>query len=398
MVQTSAGVVSTYFPGDGTVLRGNKAHVDVEFLPEFSAMANAEPVAMSSIKGMPRSDTPHELVKGNLDVLDSELIATMHGIKAMGATAATKNGKFSNKALVAESNRLNIRHLQMIRLIPTLMAFPESYFHLHNMFRPFALPQLEARMALQDTYDMQGPFRRLQRTPDSDQAYSEIKFDAPKYAIRVPTPVEDIFRTLINPHEGKLDMMSWARARRHNLEAQKELNKISLTSNIGKIEQLTGTSEQGFHSQNRTNKELVSIVADHLRTHHVQLTHFAMGTELWNEYTQNTWTYNVTGPRPDMIVQGVYKMPGMDGMTAVVDPLLDTTNPNEIFAVAKMEGAWYGQGPMISNTYNDYERDAVVSKTTEFFQYLIVDDSNIIDNDPNTPYTRRFARKINVAT
>ena len=86
-------------------------------------------------------------------------------------------------------------------------------------------------------------------------------------------------------------------------------------------------------------------------------------------------------------------IPGIANVTAVVDPMLDEART--IYAVNKENGALYGQGPMLSKTYDDNERDAMVAKNIEFFQYLLVDEDNIVTNN-EVPYNRRFAAKITV--
>ena len=134
----------------------------------------------------------------NVPIYDPEIIQTVKEVKAMGFTAEASMKQVYS--LVGDANRQNLRHLQMIRLIPQLLAFPESYFHLHNMFTEISVPQLEARVSLQGVYEQQGPVGRYQRAPDSVLQFAEVKFDLPKYPIRIPTPIEDIYRTLINPH------------------------------------------------------------------------------------------------------------------------------------------------------------------------------------------------------
>lgn len=235
--------------------------------------------------------------------------------------------------------------------------------------------------------------------------YAEVKFDAKKYPILIPTPVEDMYRTIINPHTSKVDQINWARGEKHNEEALRALQTITLGQEtspgtggirIGAIEPLQGNMQDGFHSMNRTAGEINDLIVDHLTTHHSMITHLAMGPKLFRKYRENTWTGPTTiGPWPTRVVQGVFPFPGIENITCVVDPVLGAMEPNTIYAIDKMNGALYGQGPMFSNQFNDTQRDAVISKTTEFYQYLMVDKSTIkVNNDVS--YDRRFAFKINV--
>ena len=366
----------TYHPSSGEVHAGDTTDIDTR--------DNFSNEVVASVEKIPKEGS----IQYNVPIYDNDIISTVKDIKARGFNIEASTGRVMS--VVGDSNRQNLRHLQMIRLVPQLMAFPESYYHLHNMFTEIAIPQLEARVSLQDVYEQQGPIGRYQRTPDSDLQFAEVKFDLPKYPIRIPTPIEDIYRTLINPHTAKLKQMQWARARRHNQEALKELKKAKTTYKVSAPEDLPAGN---FHSKNSMPNQLTKIIKDHLIKHHTFLNYFAFPTELWNMYVENTWVYNVTGPRPTRSVQGVMPIPGIANATAVVDPMLDEART--IYAVNKENGALYGQGPMLSKTYDDNERDAMVAKNIEFFQYLLVDEDNIVTNN-EVPYNRRFAAKITV--
>ena len=369
----------TYHPSTGEIHSGDTTEINTS----NSYTANV----VASVEKVPKEVTAGVEDEYKVPIYDPEIIATIKDIKAKGFNVDASTGRVLS--VLGDANRQNLRHLQMIRLVPQLMAFPESYYHLHNMFTPIDVPQLEARVSLQDVYEQQGPIGRYQRTPDSDLQFAEVKFDLPKYPIRIPTPIEDIYRTLINPHTAKLRQIQWARARRHNEEAMKELKKAKTSYTVAAPEDLGD-----FHSKNSMPNQLTKIIKDHLIKHHTFLNYFAFPTELWNMYVENTWTYNVTGPRPTRSVQGVMPIPGIANAMAVVDPMLDEART--IYAVNKENGALYGQGPMLSKTYDDNERDAMVAKNIEFFQYLLVGEDNIITNN-DVPYNRRFAAKITVS-
>lgn len=390
----------TYHPYIGQISRGDNTDMNLKSSAPQSIVAGViaqREMTPTSIRVSEEETATQYIANAShkTPIYDAALIAAVQELRDLGFGPNAIMAQV--KPMMADANRQNLTHLQMIRLMPYLLAFPESYFHLHNMFTSMDIPMLETRVALQDVYEQQGAVGRYQRTPDSDLQYAEVKFDLPKYPIRIPTPIEDIYRTIINPHESKVRQIQWARAKRHNTEALTQLKTISLTKNISKIDKLQGASEEGFHSANSTAGELTDIISDHLTTHHSQLTDIAMPTGLFRRYVENTWTFNVGGPRPNRIIQGVYDMPGVEGIRVIVDPNLDADSPNTMYVVDKMNGALYGQGPMLSKMYDDNERDAIVTKNTEFFEYLMVTPKNVIVNN-DVSYDRQFALKINVAT
>ena len=379
----------TYHPSTGEVHAGDTTKIDT------SENFSNEVVASVKMTPKPRqvaSEFDDQAVQEfdyEIPIYDSGMLQTIREVKASGYTGESANRRVMS--VLGDANRQNLRHLQMIRLVPQLLAFPESYYHLHNMFTPVPVPQLEARVSLMDVYEQQGPYSRYQPMNDSDLQYAEVKFDLPKYPIRIPTPIEDIYRTLINPHQSKLRLIQWARARRHNQEAMKELKKASVDYTVDAPDDLPAGN---FHSKNSMPNQITKLIRDHLIEHHVMLNWFAFPTDLWNRYVENTWTFNVPGPRPTRSVQGVMPLPGVANVTAVVDPMLD--EDRVIYAVNKENGALYGQGPMLSKTYEDHERDATINKQTELFQYLLVDGDTIVSNN-EIDYERKFAAKITVA-
>ena len=187
----------TYHPSTGEVHAGDTTKIDT------SENFSNEVVASVKMTPKPRqvaSEFDDQAVQEfdyEIPIYDSGMLQTIREVKASGYTGESANRRVMS--VLGDANRQNLRHLQMIRLVPQLLAFPESYYHLHNMFTPVPVPQLEARVSLMDVYEQQGPYSRYQPMNDSDLQYAEVKFDLPKYPIRIPTPIEDIYRTLIIP-------------------------------------------------------------------------------------------------------------------------------------------------------------------------------------------------------
>jgi len=384
----------TFHPSTGALYAGDHTEDDATKLGHVPMVAQYEINKELKAKSIKINDTDYttQYVASNDDrtqIFDPVLAQTAKQIQNNNYN----NLIAQNNPLMADANRQNLQHLQQIKLIPKILGMPEFYFHLHNMFTENDVAQLEARQPLTDVYEQQGPIGRYAKTPDSDLQFAEIKYDLKKFPIRIPTPIEDIFRTLLNPHQTKINQITWARGKKHNEEALKQLKTITLTKNVSKINSLTPGD---FHDANSTVGEITDIIADHLTTHHSLLTYFATGTKVFRKLVENTWTFNVAGPRPNRVIQGVFDFPGIENAKIVVDPQMDASAPNTMYAVDKMNGAQYGQGPVLSKTYDDEERDAMVVKNTEFFQYLIVNAKNVIVNN-NVSFDRKFAVKLAIA-
>ena len=291
----------------------------------------------------------------------------------LGALAASvaKNPGMSLNAAVSIANATNLTHLQLIRLLPEAQGVPDEYFFLEEMFVKRDVPQLEYRETFYDTTATAKYLRRMEESKATDTKYDEIKYDLPKLVDSVYTPIEDIFRTIINPQQVDLSQLNWGFKWKRNQSALAALGQIGNTqSAIGKFESI-GAGE--LHSDNRSAKELNELFNQFLKANDVSITHVAMNTKLFTEYTENTWTKS--GPldlNPIRLAGGgVVPLPGIQGVTAVVDVSLPD---NTIYAVNKPNALRLGEGPKIMRRYYDEHKDAEAIKMLDFHQHLSVDN------------------------
>lgn len=314
------------------------------------------------------------------------LFAKTMPVGKLGSLAASiqRNPEQSLSAAVSIANSTNLTHLQLIRLLPEAQGTPERYFFLDEMFLPRDVPQLEYRETFYDTTSTARYLRRLEEAKATVTKYDEIKYDLPKLVDSVYTPIEDIFRTIINPQTVDLAQINWGFQWKRNQSALIALKLIgNVQPAVGKFEAIAAGA---FHSDNRAAKELNELFNDFLKVNDVRITHIAMNTQLFTEYTENTWTKS--GPVDMEFMRlnggGIVPMPGINGVTAVVDVHVPD---NTIFAVNKPNGLRLGEGPKIMRRYYDENRDAEAIKILDFHEYLSV-------NDKITKLTRKFGMEI----
>mgnify|MGYP000335577309 CR=1 FL=1 len=307
----------------------------------------------------------------------------------LGSLSASiaKNPGQSLSAAVSIANSTNLTHLQLIRLLPEAQGTPDRYFYNEEMFLPRDVPQLEYRETFYDTTATARYLRRLEESKATVTKYDELVYDLPKLVDKVYTPIEDIFRTIINPQTVDLAQLNWGFQWKRNQSALIALKKIgNVQAAIGKFELLAAGD---FHSTNRAAKELNELFNDFLKTNDVRITHVAMNTQLFTEYTENTWTKN--GPTDMEPIRlhggGVVPMPGIMGVTAVIDVSIPD---DTIYAVNKPNGLRLGEGPKIMRRYYDEERDAEAIKVIDFHEHLSVNDKL------GSAVTRNFGMEIPV--
>jgi hypothetical protein len=305
-----------------------------------------------------------------------------------GAIAKNPNGTMA--ALIAATtiaNRDNLTHLQMLRLYPEAQGTPEPYFFLDEMFVPRDVPMLEAREPFYDTTATAQYLDRMEESKATKTVYDEIKYDLKKLVDKVYTPIEDIMRTIINPQTVDLSNVAFGFKYKRNLAALAALGKIGNTGNT--LDNPATLDSTGFHSKYHVATELNEFFNTFWKTNDVRITHVAMNPTDFAEYAENTWT--VSGPanlEPIRLAGGgVVPMPGIQGVTAVVDV---SVPDDTIYAINKPNALRLGEGAKIMRRYYDEDRDAEAIKVIDFNQYLATAEQI-------TKLTRKFGMTIAIS-
>ncbi len=315
----------------------------------------------------------------------------------MGALLAKVKSSYDNNksinGLIAQTsadglginNASNLTHLQLIRLFPEAQAAPVEYFYLDNLFVVRDVAMLEYREPFRNV-NLTGEYLgRMEESKTTKVDYDEIKYDLPKLVDKSYVPIEDIMRTIIDPQRIQLEQMEWNFKFNRNKTAKRALDNIG---NTQEVENWAGIGTN-FHSSNRAASALNSLFNDFLTENDVPITHTAMNAKMLSTLTENTYTRPGGPTGLDAIrVQGggVIDMPGIPGVTAVIDPLIED---NKIFAINKPNCLRLGEGPKIMRRYYDEERDSEVVKKLDFHQYIAV-------NDQLTKIDRQFGITIKV--
>lgn len=279
---------------------------------------------------------------------------------------------------LGQANSDNLTHLQLIRLLPEAQAAPVEYFFLDNLFVTRDVAMLEYREPFRDVNVTGNYVGRAEEGKVGKTNYDEIKYDLPKLVDGVYTPIEDELRTIISPEMIQMDQMEWNFKYNRNQFAKRALDKIGNPQTVENWFEIGSN----FHSTNRAASALNTLFTDFLTENDVPITHVAMNAKLLSTYTENTWTrpggpYGLDAIR----VQGggVIDLPGIPGVTAIIDPLIED---NRIYAINKPNALRLGEGPKILRRYYDEERNATVIKKLDFHEYIAVNDQlTKIDRD-----------------
>ncbi|MBL4817998.1 MAG: hypothetical protein JKY15_02025 [Deltaproteobacteria bacterium] len=322
--------------------------------------------------------------------LNAKVVGKTIPVAKLSALAAKiEANQFNPQALMGATsigNSTNMSHLQMIRLFPEAQGVPDEYFWLDEMFVERDVSMLEGREPFYDTTATARYLDRLEVAKTTKTVYDEIKYDLKKLVDKVFTPIEDMMRTIINPQDIDLGQLRWGFKYQRNQKALLALKDIGNSqSAIGKFEKITSGN---LHSDNHAAKELNELFNTFLKANDVKITHVAMNTTLFTEFSENTWTKS--GPLDLNPIRlsggGVVPLPGINGVTAIVDVSIPA---NTIYAVNKPNALRKGEGAKIMRRYYDEEHDAEAIKMLDFNQYLSTDKQI-------TKLTRKFGMTIPV--
>ena len=313
--------------------------------------------------------------------------ALLAKVKTAYDTNQSINGLIATTSVtgLGTNNASNLTHLQLIRLFPEAQGSPVEYFFLDELFIKRDVAMLEYREPFRNV-NLTGEYLgRMEESKITKVDYDEIKYDLPKLVDKSYVPIEDIMRTIIDPQRIQLEQMEWNFKFNRNQTAKRALDKIGNSKTVENWFDIGSN----FHSTNRAASALNSLFNDFLTENDVPITHTAMNAKMLSTITENTYTHPGGPEGLDAIrVQGggVIEMPGIPGVTAVIDPLIED---NKIFAINKPNALRLGEGPKIMRRYYDEERDSEVVKKLDFHQYIAV-------NDQLTKIDRKFGITITV--
>ena len=355
----------TFFPDTGEFIAG-----------DFSRSKDVinGPVIARAIQRDPSKINPKSLYGSVYNFSDFEMspeLAQMVGRVKQGRRAA---------ALIAASpgtgDAMNLTHLQQIFLQRTVGGDPTNYFYLGEAFDRVDVPMLELRETYANNPNNVEYTGRLEETEAVTKTYDELKWDLKKLTDSVYTPIEDIYRTVINPQTQAIKSILFGFNWKRNqlaLQAIKqtvnsETNGTSIT-NIGNIDAL-GTNDDAVHSTKRIAREINDACNTFLKTNDVKATHIIGNPKFLSAYSENTWTGN-NGPFGIQPIRlnggGVVALPGLMGLTGVFDVHMPD---NEIYLVNKQQHLGVGEGPKTTRKYFDERRNADGVKYIDFVQYL----------------------------
>ena len=370
-------------------------------LPDGRAFAASE----ESIKSTPIAGNIYRLLAkfnkikstnaliANTQEIDKNAMLTPLIAKTLKEAAGTEfygNNSLAMSALSAAdgvANSENLSHLQLIRLFPQIQGAPESYFFLEEAFVKREIPQLEYRESFYDTVQTAEYKDRLEQSKATTTKYDEVKYDLKKLVDKAYTPIEDIYRTIINPQTIDLAQIEWGFKRKRNLSALKAIKEIG-NKKSGKLGAFKKLAAGDLHSANHAAEDLNNEFNAFLKTNDVSITHVIMNPRLFTHYTENTWSKS--GPMDLAPIRlgggGVVPLPGIAGVTAIVDVHV----PNDtIYCINKPNALRLGEGPNILRRYYDEERDASAIKFIDFHQHLSV-------NQQITKLDRKFGMILEV--
>ena len=282
-------------------------------------------------------------------------ISVVDGDKLVPVSKAIKSETVQPASQIQRPDLLT--DYRTIAFLPSFIKAVEHPSLLHYMFSPVPLTSCRDNVMLPGSYSQIGPMD-VNELRDAVVDYAE--FDARMYDTWIPGSIDRLYDTpdIFNHH-----VMGWIlyeRMEKHNKEALEALDTI-------KHVELIPMPENNFKD---SAKELKHVLDTQLEQHGSRITHIAMGDGMCKRLLGPELRNAAAKPCP-------YGMSGtmldLWGIKIITDGMIDVHEPDTMYAVSRHGGALYGQGPILAVTTN-FGYDDPMTKISEFFQYVIVDN------------------------
>ncbi len=350
----------TYVPATGQIF----SLKDVESLPDRSNVqleGLAPPMNAWTAGGIRASD---------VSVLDGENLVP-----------ASKILKQYNTQRIDRTASSEIDRCHKTMLLPALLE-SATYPSLHWAFSEVPLTYTGSRHLLPDGCGHSGPLDAVNTQFEAGpERYA--RFDAGKYRTYIPEPIGNFYVAPACPDVAKLRSILDARKARHEQDALAALESIEQEVLMNDIDRQ--------EDDKTAAAKLGEIIRATRLEYGSRMTHMVMGSRMYRRYLDDS---NIDGspvPGSSAGTPGIGPLPGLEYVTVIISPMMDTRGRDLIYALDRHGGALYGQGPMILDTH---EEGGGGTGITEYYQYMIVD--NNVKHEYGDDVKRRTALRIDI--
>ena len=266
--------------------------------------------------------------------------------------------------------------------MPSFLEMPRTHSCLYKAFKMIPLQSID------ETYPL---FNDYIREPADDGAQVQntqpqsVRFSAEPDITYIRGRIGDLYGSggVSSP---RMHRVLWARVERQNRAAFKAVRGIGPTYKMGRI-----SVPKGGRPETDAAGEICRLIRNNLVDHGSMMTHVIMGPGMRLRYLANLLSNNVAvAADPDY--RGIGPMPGFGDLVLITDWLVEANTPNTIYLLDRPHGAFYGQGPVITDTRSKKFPNSV--EVHEYYQYMIADNHlQISDTDTK----RQTSFKIEVA-
>lgn len=376
---------TTYFPHSGLIAAGRHEELG-PFVPIIGTMTAAQrnPSLLDVAHRDYQTPTSTKLYSQQLAALTAALHANRDKIMA---------GQINMNSLTGAAfveGKSNLDHLILVKLHQQLQGALQRWFYLDEMFTSMPMDKLTMRISFKDNPAAAQKIPRRQEYNIARVAYDEILFNLEKLVVAYDMPIEDPMRALINPVQPLKDANEYANKYARELDALEALKELKYVykkdaaagekfdsdelsdvqnTNAEAISNPTTIGAGGIHSAFKTVNEIQTARTEFLTENDNILTHAACSPKTAMEIAQNTWTgpntiFNVEAYRT---AGGVRPFPGLSDATMVISAIC----PNDILYWSSKPSLplVLGEGPKMTQSWNDYDRWTDKTASADFYQY-----------------------------
>lgn len=273
--------------------------------------------------------------------------------------------------------------MHALMFMSSFLEMPRAHSGLYEAFEKIPLQSINEEHPLLNDYVREhaddGP-------PGQNTLPQSAGFSAEPDITSIRGRIGDLYSGRGGLNGPKMRKVLWARAERHNRAAFEAVRGIGPTYEMGRI-----SVPKGGRPETDAAGEICRLIRNNLVDYGSMMTHVIMGPGMRLRYLANLYSNNVAiAADPDY--RGIGPMPGFGDLVLITDWLVEAHTPNTIYLLDRPHGAFYGQGPLITDTRSKKFPNSV--EVHEYYQYMIADNHlRISDTDTK----RQTSFKIEVA-
>lgn len=245
----------------------------------------------------------------------------------------------------------SVGNITVIQLLDEVIRREYRDIHAQEMFRTIPVPKLQLDVPIAGKYTASTGVPELVAADQKANSFTQANLRLTKNVVDIYESDESRLKANFDPLTFEIDQAAGALGLALNGQLVTELETNATDRSRGGDWSAVSTSTTRS-TRNPITTDLVPAI-EAIQSNHFRPSHISLSPVDAANYLSNTWV-NGNFPAQDQMISGVFSLPNIPGMTAVVD--LGFTDGTAV--IVDKSAVLLGQGPTVAESYRDPHRGA----------------------------------------